>query len=78
VAAPHRSGDVHAALLFGWLLPYLEPLVASGRKTPLALYVAGDVLFLLGLFVLDGEFWEKLRGLFLRQATIRLRPPDSP
>jgi hypothetical protein len=76
----HRIGVAMFTLplLFGWLLPYLEPFLPPGWKAPLALYIAGDVLFLLSLFVLGGEFWDKLRGLFLRRATIRLRPPESP
>ena len=33
--------------------------------------LGGDFLFLSGLSVLGGEFWDKIRSLFIHDATIR-------
>jgi hypothetical protein len=35
---------------------------------PLAFAVSGDVLMLVSLFVLGGDFWDKLRALFVHGA----------
>ena len=45
--------------------------------SPLRLYVnlAADFIFLSGLFVLGGDFWDKLRGLFVYDARVEFRPP---
>ena len=53
-------------LLFGWAQPYLAYLYpASGIQQPMYAAVS-DAVFVLSLFVLGGEFWEKLRNLFVR------------
>lgn len=56
-------------LLYGWLTPYL-PLLFPGYEIPLYAAVAGDLLLLLSLFVLGGDFWNKLRALFLWEARV--------
>ena len=33
-----------------------------------AIAVVGDVMFIVSLFVLGGDFWDKLRGLFSQKA----------
>ena len=45
--------------------------------SPLRLYVnlAADFIFLSGLFVLGGDFWDKLRALFVYDARVEFRPP---
>lgn len=55
-------------ILYGWAAPYAEHFIEGleGYKLPLA--IAGDVLLLTGLFVLGGEFWDKLRSLFIHGA----------
>lgn len=55
-----------APLVFGWAQPYVASLYPeSGIQQPI--YAgAGDIVFFLSLFVLGGEFWEKLRALFVR------------
>jgi hypothetical protein len=64
----HRIGVAMFLLpvLFGWLQPYIAYLFPdSGVQQPLYV-VSGDVVFVLSLFVLGGDFWEKLRNLFIR------------
>ena len=55
-------------LLFGWLEPYLSPLSPRMSQQRLVLAVTGDILLLASLFVLGGEFWDKLRALFSHTA----------
>lgn len=57
-------------LLLGWLLPYLEPLTDALAGRRMQVYIAGDAMLVVSLFLLGGSFWDKLRGLFLRRAVI--------
>jgi hypothetical protein len=59
-------------LLYGWLEPYVSPLISGYEKHQIFLAIAGDVLFLASLFVLGGEFWDKLRALFIYDARARI------
>ena len=52
-------------LLMGWLLPYVEHLIPRYDEYQLWINIFGDILMVLSLFVLGGEFWEKLRSLFI-------------
>lgn len=57
-------------LLFGFLEPYLGYFFESLRDVPVSWYIALDLVFVISLFVLGGDFWDKLRGLFDHDATI--------
>jgi hypothetical protein len=65
----HRAGVIVLLLSF---LPYFaaEALLLLGhpRVHPtawiIALLISSDILFVAGLFVLGGEFWERLKKLF--------------
>jgi len=57
-------------LLFGWISPYLIPLVTDEGKLSLSYAILGDILFLASLFVLGGDFWDKIRALFDQKANI--------
>jgi hypothetical protein len=52
-------------ILWGWASPYLSHLVAGLEANRLWFAVAGDLLLLLSLLILGGDFWEKLRSLFV-------------
>ena len=54
-------------LIMAWLLPYFEPLTGMSTLSRLPVYIMGDLMLVISLFVLGGEFWDKLRRLFLRQ-----------
>jgi hypothetical protein len=58
-----------APLLFAWISPYLGRHIPGYESRPLALAIAGDALLVSSLFVLGGEFWDKLRSLFHHGAT---------
>ncbi|HEY6644060.1 hypothetical protein [Povalibacter sp.] len=48
-----------------YLSLYLIPL---RQEYPYLIAMAGDLLILAGLFVLGGDFWDKLRSLFVHEA----------
>lgn len=58
-------------LIFALLLPYLVDLLTFLSDNFLTISIANDVLLVLSLFVLGGDFWDKLRGLFSRTARIQ-------
>ncbi len=66
----------HAVGLCLFLLPVLPTYVMAyvpewlPDSSPLRLWVniAADIIFLVSLFVLGGDFWDKLRALFVRRA----------
>jgi hypothetical protein len=63
-------------LLFGWLAPYVQHLVPTLSIQTLAWHLGFDLLLILSLFILGGEFWDKLRALFTCAATARF--PQHP
>jgi len=79
----HRFGPPHAVgptryriglvmftlpLLLAWLGPYIQGHLPGAGTFPMWLHVSGDLMFLASLFVLGGEFWDKLRALFVHGA----------
>ena len=68
-----------APILLGWLGPYLLHHLSGFDTLPLWWHLGGDLVFVASLFVLGGEFWDKLRALFVRQArAVFPGAPDSP
>jgi len=55
--------------IIGWLLPYFEHLIPRYDEYHLWINIPGDILLVLSLFVLGGDFWEKLRSLFIYNQT---------
>lgn len=62
-------------LLFGWLAPYVQHLTAGVTTQNFGWNLGGDLLLLASLFVLGGEFWDKLRALFTYGASARFPEP---
>jgi hypothetical protein len=58
-------------LLMGWMLPYFDHLIPFYDQYELLINAGGDILLLISLFVLGGDFWDKVRGLFYHQAKIQ-------
>jgi len=54
--------------IFGWLAPYASNLVPGYVGNDFAYAIIGDLLLLGSLFVLGGDFWDKLRALFVHGA----------
>jgi len=57
-------------LLIGWLLPYFTQFLPEYESYRQIINVAGDLMFISSFFVLGGDFWDKLRGLFVHKAKI--------
>ena len=52
-------------IIFGWLAPYVADYIPGYRGNELTYAIFGDLLLLSSLFVLGGDFWDKLRALFV-------------
>ena len=55
-------------LLFGWLSPYLQNLIPQFEEHRNLLAITGDLVFIGSLIVLGGDFWDKIRSLFVHDA----------
>ncbi len=58
-------------ILFGWVEPYAAELIPSFTRNQLTFAIGGDMLILASLFVLGGDFWDKVRALFVYDAEVR-------
>jgi hypothetical protein len=56
-------------LVFGLISIYLADYIPGYSQHPLYYAVSFDMLLLASLFVLGGDFWDKLRSLFIYDAT---------
>lgn len=52
-------------LILAWALPYFGHHIPYYESNNLWFFIGGDVIFIISFFVLGGEFWEKLRSLFV-------------
>jgi hypothetical protein len=57
-------------VLFGWATPYVFGLLPDLQSHLLACAIAGDALLLASLLVLGGDFWDKVRGLFIHSTKV--------
>jgi hypothetical protein len=57
-------------IVFGWVAPYAADLVPGYPGNEFTYAIIGDLLLLVSLFVLGGDFWDKLRALFIRGAKV--------
>ena len=58
-------------IVFGWAYPYLNEIVSGFQDYRIALSIIGDALFITSFFVLGGDFWDKLRALFIHGAKVQ-------
>lgn len=61
----YRIGLVMFAvpIVFGWIAPYVAHHIPNYPGNEISFAVVGDLLLLASLFVLGGDFWDKLRAL---------------
>ena len=52
-------------ILFGWVTLYLSEWIPNLEDNVFAYAIGGDLLLLASLFVLGGDFWDKIRALFI-------------
>lgn len=57
-------------LLAAVLEPYIDAAWPELRPNLLELQILGDVVFLASFLVLGGNFWDKIRALFIRTARV--------
>lgn len=57
-----------APILVGWVFAYVPSWMPQDPTARLGANIALDLVFLVSLFVLGGDFWDKLRSLFLHDA----------
>ena len=55
-------------VLFGWLSIYTFKWVPGLTTHPYVYALGGDILLLASFFVLGGNFWDKIRALFIHSA----------
>jgi hypothetical protein len=67
----HRCGLVVFLLpiAFSYCTFYAPELIPGYDENRIALNVAADLVFISSFFVLDGDFWDKFRALFVYHAT---------
>jgi hypothetical protein len=66
-------------MLFGWVTPYISDLIPNLEDNLFAYAIGGDMLLLASLFVLGGDFWEKVGALFVYSAKIcHSGTPEAP
>jgi len=52
-------------LLVGWLMPYFSKLLPSYEENRILINTTGDIVLITSLIILGGDFWDKLRALFI-------------
>jgi hypothetical protein len=60
-------------ILFGWLAPYAAHYVPGYEVHRLSINIIGDLMLFTSLFVLGGDFWDKVRALFVHDARVPVR-----
>lgn len=64
-------------LLSGTIEPYLDRFFPGLRPHSFAAQALGDVMLIASFFVLGGNFWDKVRALFVRTATVVEAPAQA-
>lgn len=59
-----------APVFFAWLSPYLIGVFPEIHTHRVPIGIAGDAMLIVSLFVLGGDFWDKIRSLFVRKAKV--------
>jgi len=59
-------------VVFGWLGPYGAHHIPGYEAHRFVVSVVGDLMFFTSIFVLGGDFWDKLRALFICNARVYL------
>ena len=68
----HKIGIVMFIIpfLIAWLLPYFTDLIPSYNDFGIYINIGGDLLLVISLFVLGGDFWDKIRSLFIQSSKV--------
>lgn len=60
-------------LIISMIAPYFRRELQFFENSEIIIMISLQFILIMSLFVLGGDFWEKLRGLFIREAKISLR-----
>lgn len=60
-----------------YIMAYLPQWLPDSTAQRLYVNLAADFIFLASLFVLGGDFWDKLRALFVYDARAQFGPPPA-
>ena len=73
----YRIGLVMFVLpvVFGWLGPYGAHKIPGYETHRFVVSAIFDLMFLASVFVMGGDFWDKIRSLFMHSAKVRLNDP---
>ena len=55
-------------LVLGIIQPYVDEHIQFMEQYRLYFIISGDILLFISLFVLGGDFWDKLRSLFIHRS----------
>ena len=58
------------SIVFGWGAVYAAAVIPAVNCMSMPYAVGGDLLLLSSLFVLGGDFWDKVRSLFIHDAEV--------
>jgi hypothetical protein len=74
-SARYRIGLVMfcVPILFAWVSVYISGFIPGFESHPVAWALGGDILLVTSLFVLGGDFWDKIRALFVHDAQASFR-----
>jgi len=59
-------------IVFGWLGPYGVHLIPGYEAHRFVVSLIGDCMFMASFFVLGGDFWDKIRALFVYDARVQI------
>ena len=62
-------------ILFAWLGSYGAHQIPGYESHRFVVSLIGDVMFIASLFVLGGDFWDKIRALFSYRAKAQFNDP---
>ena len=76
LAAPDRPGDVlRSRSCPTYIQAYKPEWLPDSSSWRWIVKIAADVIFIASLFVLGGDFWDKLHALFVREARVTFPGP---
>lgn len=61
------------SLVFAVLEPYFFHFISVFDNYRLSFKIVGDLLMISSFLVLGGEFWDKVRALFIHEAVVQIR-----
>jgi hypothetical protein len=66
-----------APMLFSWIASYVWSWLPEEKADGLMINLALDLSIIASLFVLGGDFWNKLRAIFLYDADVIVPAPAA-